>query len=62
MINKLKFFINKVFNKKEIDNALQLLASYQEPKLVRAKMEKRRTMRVTGVFNPLVGHYNLISF
>ena len=32
------------------------------PKLVRAKMEKRRTMRVTGVFNPLVGHYNLISF
>ena len=30
MINKLKFFINKVFNRKEIDNALQLLASYQE--------------------------------
>ena len=30
MINRLRFFIHKVFNKKDIDNALKLLASYQE--------------------------------
>jgi len=30
--------------------------------LVRAKMEKRMIMRVTGVSVPLVGHYNLIDF
>ena len=30
MINRVRFFIHKVFNKKDIDNALKLLASYQE--------------------------------
>lgn len=30
MINKLKFFIDKVLKRKGIDNALKLLASYQE--------------------------------
>lgn len=30
MINKLKFFIDKVLKRKDIDNALKLLASYQE--------------------------------
>jgi len=30
MINKFRLFIRKVFNKKDIDNALKLLVSYQE--------------------------------
>jgi len=44
---------------KEIDDWLHVMKydevpkNYHSPKLVRAKMEKRRTMRVTGVFNLL---------
>lgn len=37
--------------------------SHLQPKLlVRIKIEKRTSMRVTGVSIPSVGHYNLINF
>ena len=40
----------------------QIVNEQPLPKLVRIKIEKRTSMRVTGVSIPSVGHYNLINF